>query len=487
MAEITNGYHAEAIPDEQDVQKIKEDLDTLNKKSVEEAMNELQAADEAVNQSEVGEDTEQSEAETSSESIGTSDQDADDECKKETLTSEEIDARNAKDFEKLKTLPYIDLFGEYQKARKNLADLKSAKEMMDQVGDISKDTKYSSLVNQMDVAERQDLGTSVKEFYDQYDGNVAEGERILDLMSRMLLVYDKDMLGSSAFISKSAIEAAARREPMIADGPNHDAVMDRLNLTKEAYANRTDYSMLFHKLRYPNNILNLFKEFTKIGPEKAMKEIDKVFMPVFNDPYMKRFRQSFTQLFNDVDSADYTEDMKSRVDVTVFFVTYWLASVYEKEYTSGKCAYVKNLVMNVYDCDPSSNIYDLAGGKAYVANVCFTIYTIIMTIMSGKFTAKELSDKINGIIDGLLEVLNKNFEELKLDYPGREIELGTSFEEITDGMTYEELPESEKLEETSKDDEAEDEDEDEETEEDDSDEEDSEEVSETSTPRTPVN
>lgn len=440
MAEITNGYQP-TIPagEEQDISAIKENLEFYNQKSVEETLNELQPDTEDQIQDEVGEDTGEQEAEESSESVGASDQDADDELEEAPLSIEEIHSRNAKDFEKLKTLPYIDLFGEYQKAKQALTNLKSAKEMMDQVGNIA-DDKYSAMVGQMDISERQEMGTSIQDFYDHYDENVAEGTRIIDLMARMLMLYDKDMLGSSAFISKSAIEAAERRIPMIAEGVNHDAVVARLNVTKEAYANRTDYSMLIHKLRYPNNVLNLFKEFVKIGPEKAMKEVDKVFMPVFNDQYMKRFRQSFTELFETVDSASYTEDQKSRIEVSVFFITYWLASVYEREYTSGKCAYVKNLVMNVYDCDKSSNIYDLEGGKVYVANVCFTIFSIINTIISGKFPAKQLNDKINGIIDGLLEVLNKNFEELVLDYPGRTIEMSTSLDAITDGMTYEELP-----------------------------------------------
>ena len=475
MAEITNGYQPTTpAEEEQDISAIKENLESYNQKSVEETLNELQPDTEDQIQDEVGEDTGEQEAEESSESVGASDQDADDELEEAPLSIEEINSRNAKDFEKLKTLPYIDLFGEYQKAKQALANLKSAKEMMDQVGNIA-DDKYSAMVGQMDISERQEMGTSIQDFYDHYDENVAEGTRIIDLMARMLMLYDKDMLGSSAFISKSAIEAAERRIPMIAEGVNHDAVVARLNVTKDAYANRTDYSMLIHKLRYPNNVLNLFKEFVKIGPEKAMKEVDKVFMPVFNDQYMKRFRQSFTELFETVDSASYTEDQKSRIEVSVFFITYWLASVYEREYTSGKCAYVKNLVMNVYDCDKSSNIYDLEGGKVYVANVCFTIFSIINTIVSGKFPAKQLNDKINGIIDGLLEVLNKNFEELKLDYPGRTIEMSTSLDAITDGMTYEELPQldvpaEETVEEEEEPEEDDSSEEDEEIEEDDSDE-----------------
>ena len=438
MAEITNRKDAPVSLEaekEQNVEEIKKNLETFNETNVAEVMKDAEEA-----MSEVGEDSGDQQLQEDSESIGSTDQETDDELEEEESEGNEArDLKNEQDFEKLKMLPYLDLFSEYQKAKNGLADLKSAKEMMDQVGNIN-DEKYASMVGQMDVAERARLGSSVKDFYEHYDENVAEGERIIDLMARMLMVYDKDMLGSTAFISKSAIEAAERRIPMVAEGPNHDRIVQRLEITKEAYANRVDYSMLFHKLRFPNNVVKLFNKFIKDGPEKSMGYIDKIFMPVFNDKYMQRFRQGVKTLVND-GSRQLSADAQTREDISIYFMTYWLASVYEKEKDSGKCAYVKNLVMNVYDCDPSSNIFDLAGGKQGVGNVCYTIFMILGVITSGTFTSAELHDKINAIIDDLMGTLQKNAEELILDHPGRVVEMDTSLNTITDGMTYEELPE----------------------------------------------
>lgn len=373
--------------------------------------------------------------------IGITSEAADKESSTEAEKSAEIDSKNRQDFEKLKTLPYLDLFGEYRTAQKNVNDLKSAKEMMDQVGDLDQ-MDISKSVEKMNVMEKAGFDTTaVKDFYAHYQENLEEGERIIDLIARMLLVYDRDMLGSTAFISKSAMEAADRRLAMVdTSNPNAAIAIKRITITRDAYANRVDYSVLLHKLRYPANIVKIYNEFRK-DPEKAMKYVDGVFMKVFNDQHMSRFRAEFKQLcFNGADK-NVDETAQSMVDVYIFFITYWLASVYEKEYESGKCAYVKNLVMNVYDADPSSNIYDLAGGVSYLASVCFTIYSMISIITSGNFTAKDIHNEINTIMDTIVEKLLAAYQDMIIDFPGRTVTLNTSFESITDNMSYDDLPE----------------------------------------------
>ena len=110
-----------------------------------------------------------------------------------------------------------------------------------------------------------------------------------------------------------------------------------------------------------------------------MDEINKVFMPVFNDMYMAKFRKRFVDLLLMVENEDLDEDHKVKeysqvVDVNVFFLTYWLAYVYNRELASGKCSFSG---LNVYDSDPSSDIYDLPGGIPFLARICYVIYVII--------------------------------------------------------------------------------------------------------------
>ena len=352
-----------------------------------------------------------------------------------------VDSKNRQDFEKLKALPYLDLLGQYRTAQKSIADLKSAKSMMDQIGDITMSDDAKN-IDKMDALSKAGIDDhSIKDFYDHYEENVSEGERIIDLMARMLMVYDTDMLGSTAFISKSAMEAADRRLTMVdMSNPNAQNVVKRIELTRQAYANRTDYSMLFHKMRYPHTIVKFYNEFSK-DPDKSMKYVDSVFMKVFNDQYMKRFRNAFKNLCFDGADGNMSELAKSKIDVDIFFITYWLARVYEQEYDTGKCAYVKNLVMNVYDADPSSNIFDLIGGTAYLASVCFTIYSMMAIITSGNFTSKEIHDEINKIMDTVMEKLLAVYQDMIIDFPGRMIQLDTSFKSITDDMSYDDLPE----------------------------------------------
>lgn len=359
----------------------------------------------------------------------------------EKETEEAKSAANATDFEVLKCLPYIDLYAKHNEAKRNIEDLKSMKAMMDQIGNIS-DEQYSAMVGKMDAAEREKYEGSVNDFYNRYDGMMAEAKRIEELLARMLLVFDTDMVASTAFISKSMVESAAHRRTAMESADekptNYAAILKRLDITAKAYEDRTNFDLLFHKLRYPNNTLETYKGFVKDGPEEALKYINRIFMPVFNDKNMTKFRVAFKKicLLPKLEGAN-----ENVVDVIVFFMTYWLAKIYEKEYQSGKCAYVKTFIMNIYDVDPSSNIYDLPGGKDFIINVGYTIYMIIMVSTGGQFTEKELYAKVNAIIDDLMAIVDACRKDLYETTPGRLIELGTDLASITDGITVDDLPE----------------------------------------------
>lgn len=352
------------------------------------------------------------------------------------------ESKNAADFEALKFLPYIDLHAKLNEAKKNLGDINSMKGMMDQIGNIS-DEHYAAMVGRMNVAEREKYEGDVTSFYENYPSMKVEAIRIQNLLERMLKVFDQDMIASTTFISKSMVESAAlRREAMLNAAepiPNLNLVIKRLDETAAAYADRTNFDVLFHKLRYPNNVLEIYDDFVKNEPAEAMKYINDVFMPVFNDSNMTKFRGSFIKLCL-MDKLEGSS--QSTVEVVTFFMTYWLAKMYEREYQSGKCARVKTFIMNVYDCDPSSDIYDCDGGKDYMASVGYTIFMIIATITGGQFTKKQLFKKINQIMDDLLKVLEGEKIALFEAHPGRELELDTNLEAITSGeMEYSELPE----------------------------------------------
>jgi hypothetical protein len=361
----------------------------------------------------------------------------------EAVASEETDGElsetstlyeeDVADFEVLKKLPYIDLYSKCSEAKHNIEDLKSSKEMMDQIGDLS-DEQYAAKVAQMDEAQRQKYEGSVKDFYAKYPRMMTQARRVKALLEKMVAIFPQELVGSTAFISKSMVESATiRLENLKNANPvpiNQKMLVKRMEETMAAYADRTNFDVLFHKLRYPNQTLEIYKQFIKDGPEESMKYIDKVFMPVFNDKYMTRFRKSFTEQVM-LAKEDPEKVNKNVIDVMVFFMTYWLAKTYEKEYQNGKCAVAKVFVMNIYDMDPSSGIYDLPGGSEYMINVGYTIYMILMVSTGGQFSEKQMHKKINAIIDDLLRILEAAKKDCTERNPGKNLdEINTVLETV---------------------------------------------------------
>lgn len=367
------------------------------------------------------------------------------------LSDEEI-------FDKMKTLPYLDLYAEQNALARQASDLFNIKQQIDSIK-VMTDDITTAMVNMMDTLsqqseltdEMQGLVSSVESFQKGYQPMMDYLLRSRHIVKRMLHVFDDDMTMSSAFINKSAIECAERRKARVQEPRqdsngkiipmlNKDMLVKRINTSIECYMDRTNMSALFSKMRNPNKTLETFKEFRKDGPEEAMKVINKTFMPVFNDMYMAKFRKRFADLLLMVENdgkqegdEDFIKNTTQVVDVNIFFLTYWLAYVYERELDTGKNGQVRSLVMNVYDSDPSSNIYDLPGGIPYLARLCYVIYVIISNSISESYTSKQLNKAINKMVDDMLPLLSEEknaaiFEE----YPGKVIEHGTSLTEISD-------------------------------------------------------
>jgi hypothetical protein len=476
MAQITNENYDEspsitADTPEQDIHSIKDNLDQYNQRAVEETKEALkeETADETTEEESADvyeEATEPEEAadETTEETTEEESAEVYEEATEPEEAADEVDASEEEaevevedtefydkcvaDFAGLRTLPFIDLYAQKNQAIKNVGDLESSKEMVDQVGDISEDT-YSTLIAQGnaldDAPSPDDLKKSVNEFYDKYDELNSEAHRIETLLNRMIGAIDHTVTASTSFISKSMLESAAIRKSAMEKNEekptNHALILKRLDITAAAYGDRTNFDVLFNKLRYPNNVLEIFKKFMK-SPEDAMKYVNKVFMPVFNDKNMTKFRRIFTSMVapktlpNQGENLAWTSD---KIDVFVFFLTYWLAHVFEAEYESGKCAYVKTLVMNFYDCEGSGAIYDLPGGPSYMVEVGFLLLSVLNVVANGGYTEKQLHKAINAMMDDLMPILAKEKATLVEQFPGKTIEGSTTFADLCPGVTIDEI------------------------------------------------
>ena len=321
------------------------------------------------------------------------------------LSAEDDDEKNARDYLALAALPYIELYTRRSGIMSDLKDLQYSKEMMDSVDNIFKEpnreAKAIAMANQMDTTK---IRKTADEFYRDYPALLHEAQRILDLMDSMLESFPEGYRHSTSFISRSMVESANMRRDAMAraetKAPNHDMVMKRLTVVTSAYEDRTNFTAIFQKLQYPHNIRKLYKEFMEIGPDKAMVELDKIMMPVFADQHMTKFRKQFTTYI--------AEDPVSpnRPMVMIFFITFWLAKVYEQEFTSGKCAFVKSLVMDVYDV--ASGMYDCIYGDKYIQSVCQTIYVLISFAATANLSKKQLSEKYQRLYDTMMEMLASN-------------------------------------------------------------------------------
>lgn len=355
--------------------------------------------------------------------------------------SEELIEDGRKDFEKLIKIPYIELHSLLSNAKNSLAELEEMKETVDSIKGMSQDD-YSAIVAAMDEVTRKDYEGGVQEFSENYPIHHDKAAFAVALLEAILEQYKTADIMSTAFISKSMVEAGQMRLEELETNKvkplNYILIKKRITSTISAYSDRMHFPMLFNKLRYPSNVVEIFKEFTKDGPEAALKYINSVFMPVFNDNNMQRFRNCIE---NNAIKPNYQSgtDETDFIKVMVFFMTYWLAKNYEKEYTSGKCAEIKVFVMNAYDSDSSTKIYDLPAGSAYYFNLVYSIFCMLSSFTSKDYSLKMLTKVMGGMADEFLKVLEGEYEAKVKEYPGKTIEGDTSISYMKSDLTYDDL------------------------------------------------
>ena len=370
-----------------------------------------------------------------------------DDSEKKTKTFTERDVEE--DFKTLKQAPYIDLYQEWNKAKQNLDELNSMKGLMDEVTGMSADT-FAALVNMMDAADRKKYEGGVEEFNREFPQIYANAQYVVDMLKGMIDCFAPELVASTTFISQSMVESGTYRlENLEKANPvpiNYQVMKKRLQFTVESYRNRTAFNTLFNKLSYPANIVKLFKQFQSEGPDAAMKYIDKIFKSIFNDEHMVRFRSGLTdrilmpKLLKLEGNAN-----RDAVSVMVFFMTYWLASIHEKEYTSGKCADIKTFVMNVYDTDPKMAIYDIVGGAGFFYEVAFQIFLLLADITNGTHSPKSAQKILGDRVPMMKAYLAGVMEELAQSNPGKTFNHGTSLEECYPDITYRDIVEKIKL------------------------------------------
>ena len=357
-------------------------------------------------------------------------------------TEDEQREANRKAFETLKTLPYIDLYNQLQDAQKNVRELM---QLHDAVGAYS-DKSAASMLALLDKAEREKWQGSVKDFSTNYRATYVDGRRLVKLITAMIQSYDGSKISSTAFISKSMVESAQLRRDAVATREMKEGVADnkavllrRIDNTLVAYSDRIHYPMLINKLHYPANILDCWKTFFKTGPEEALKVVDKTFSNQFNDVRMHRWRNAVQNMITLHESEDFDKKIsKDRLGVIIFFMLYWLATVYEKEFESGKCAEVKTLIMAIYDCDVNSRIYDLPGGPELVSSFVYLLFTLFLVITSGTYSAKQLHKEVNRMLNDLLRVYNEEEQAQIAKFPGTVYTASTNYVESVGG-TFEDL------------------------------------------------
>ena len=238
--------------------------------------------------------------------------------------------------------------------------------------------------------------------------------------------YNKEQINSSTFLANSLCESIDEKIGTMkeSDHENKAFIIKRMSKIRDAYADRTNYEYLFNKLRYYYNIQSTYKEFSKMGGSAVIKYLDKTFGGVFKDPKMKKFLTEVTEMVTPVYSL---------YDVTFF--AFWLAKIYEKEYTSGNFTYPKTLIMNVYDA--VTGVYDLPGGKEALVEAIKTMMTLLMTFALLKKKTDKSKKEVEHMVNEFWNDLVTVYENTVQTIIGREEEVSTEEEssvEVTESV-----------------------------------------------------
>lgn len=233
---------------------------------------------------------------------------------------------------------------------------------------------------------------------------------------------DKSVSFLSYSMSQSCIkrieEATASMEAGTRPRDEMNRYINRTRRVQAAYANRTDFDMLFNKLAYPINVWDRWQEI-RDDPGKALAKINKTLSIIFQDENMGKCRTLLAPATDAMGEDEYAH----RITLTFFFI-YWLACVYEQEYESGKCAYVKTLLTNVYDAyetnEAKAASFDIPGGAELF-----------------KFTVSTMMSMLNLIIGSSKASLKKDYNAAYDKAMELYVEARTKTIEVDPGNTFE--------------------------------------------------
>lgn len=307
----------------------------------------------------------------------------------------ETKAKNEEDIKAFRELPFIDLYQKREEYVKQRENLKSAKEMLDTLQSSTIKDKFGQMIEASNELDMKGIAEDAKEFMSQYEPLMNECNRVIECADKVLAEFDKDEVNKSSFLANSLCQSIDIKVTKVLDSGDCNAlrIAKRMNIIKDAYSNRTDYSYIFNKLKYHQNVKNIYTDYKKLGGKKVLNYINKQFSEAFKDPNMKNFINIIqTMLPEDIENL-----------YTALFITYWLARVYEREYDSGNFAYVKTLMMNVYDT--LTGVYDLSGGADLVRDTIVTIARLLDTFAMLKRT-KSKKETDEAVMKFYIETMN---------------------------------------------------------------------------------
>lgn len=337
-------------------------------------------------------------------------------------TMEEMIARwaekNEKDKPELMEIPYIELVQRKTELSKQIDDLRSMKSWLNEMS-----TKLSGMAREIDGANALDSAgfkEDYKDFLSKYPELLDDAQRLVYLIDTVVEERFKDVkVESTTFLADSLCESIDRKVSALndSDAVNRQYLIDRMNRIKRSYTDRTDYTVIFRKLSFPQNVRKIHKDFSKLKPHQVFAYINKQYASVFNDPNMKNFITGVMKLVHDYPMSGTMADVS---EYDVVFMVYWLTRMYEREYASGDFSAFKVLVMNVYDC--MTGVYDLKGGPtcvAYTLQTILAVFRIYLPLMAGK-NAKTSVKKSVEDCSALFDVAMINYYDLLKQVTGEE-------------------------------------------------------------------
>lgn len=311
------------------------------------------------------------------------------------LSLEELSERDKRDVAVFVTWPFVELTNNYTLVKDSIRDMDDTKKAMDDI-DLKEMEPNSKSLAKMNILSHAKMGHTVNEFNARYQELRQDAERLESLfhtMTRHYAPYAK----SVQFLSNSMVETCQLRFNEIdkSTHTNKDFLKRRMTNIIAAYGDRGQFEPIFTKLAYGNVLLDMVKEWKATKPDDVMAYLDKVFLTTFRDKRMAAFRKRLLELVaqanlmsNPDKETHVTDDMK----VNAVFVAYWLARCYEKEFNSGKCAYVKTFIMNTYDTSEKSGmVFDVAGGVTLHALTVRVVYTLLSWVLRAHINGEPAS------------------------------------------------------------------------------------------------